>query len=180
MNGTLQERIGATALPLMLTLSMLTLAGPYAGADGLAVSASTPDVSISTRQAGRNFLRLPSLEYRFVIAAVCEVARTPVSLSLSVADTRVSVPASELLPDMPVQMSVTIPASQIGPIAVTGFCASDERDNPGDPQTSMRIPAVLSAQAALLCVSETSSQMTYASESLDVILHCQPPGETET
>ena len=153
-------------------LAVCSLAAPAAMAADLDVSADTPDVSISTRPAGRNFLRLPALRFNFMVAASCSAAAAPVSFSLSVADTRVSMDAERLQSAAPVEFAVTIPASQIGPVAVEEFCARDA-DAADTEQRVIRIPSVLSAQASLLCESDSGSEMTYASESLDVTLHCE-------
>ena len=78
----------------------------------------------------------------------------------------------------PVEFAVTIPASQIGPVAVEDFCAGNSDDSDTE-QRVIRIPAVLSAQASLLCESDAGSNITYASESLDVTLHCEVSGNEE-
>lgn len=144
-----------------------------APAGELSLSADTPDVTISTRPVGRNFMRLPELEYKFVIEPDCDENLSAESVSLSIADTRVLQPVKDLAPGNPLQVSVAVPASQIGPVAVDSFCVAREDNVDAEPANSMRIPSVLSVQAALLCVSETSSEITYTSESLDVVLHCE-------
>jgi hypothetical protein len=148
-------------------------------ADDLEVSASTPEVTISTRPAGRNFIHLPALEYHFQVAARCHVAMNPTSVSLSIADTRVTVPADVLATGSALQLSVSIPATQIGPVAVAGFCVNDAAKAIPGARSTVRIAAVLSAQAAMLCIDETSNHITYVSEPLDIILHCESAGGTE-
>ena len=151
-------------------MAVTLLPSPNAAGAELDVSANTPDVNVSTRPAGRNFLNLPALRFNFVIAAHCPGPGEPVSFSLSVADTRVSMDADRLEAGGPLEFSVTVPASQIGPVAIDDFCALDDGERM--PQDPMRIPAVLSAQASLLCATDSGNNMTYASESLDVTLHC--------
>jgi len=164
-------------LTLSAGLTLLTmLAGQHAVADDLDVSASTPEVTISIRPAGRNFIRLPALEYHFVIAARCHRTPNPASVSLSIADTRVTVPADVLATEAALEFSVFIPATQIGPVAVAGFCANDVTGENTDGHSAVRIAAVLSAQAAMLCTDDTSNHMTYASKPLDVIVHCGSAG----
>lgn len=148
-------------------------------ADELGLAANTPEVGISTRPGGRNFMRLPALRYEFVADTRCSAGLAPGTLSLSIADTRVT---RELDIDSGsrIELSVNVPAAQIGPIAVDRFCTADNSGSGQDDRRTLRIPAVLSAQAALLCVSESTSEMTYESESLDVLLRCDIANEPET
>lgn len=167
-------------LAVMLFVPVASLSSTsIAWADELALSANTPEVSISTRPAGRNFMRLPALKYDFAVDASCGDGLSPESLSLSIADTRVT---NSLNNDTGprVELSVNVPASQIGPIAVDQFCSTDSTDSGEDGHATLRVPAVLSAQAALMCFSESGNEMTYASESLDVLLRCDTEDESET
>lgn len=135
----------------------------------LQINADTPVVEIGARTAGRNFMRLPSLTYRVDLVANCPIDLMPKAMSLSVADTRRSVGETDISGDQATSVTITIPVSQIGPVAVDGFCVADGEDE------ALRIPAVLSLQASLLCASEEMSQMIYASKSLDVMLSCKMP-----
>lgn len=133
----------------------------------LKVDADAPVVEINARTAGRNFMRLPSLNYRFDLATKCPIDLEPKSISLSVADTRKSLAEADFTGNQAISVPMTIPASQIGPVAVDGFCVADAGDE------TLRIPAVLSVQASLLCANDEKSQMIYASTSLDVTLSCK-------
>ena len=144
-----------------------------ASADRLDVSAGTPEVTISTRTAGRNFLQLPVLRYEFVVNLACSEAGRATSLSLSIADTRVTLGPDRLAGESPVTVEMSVPADQIAPVAVAGFCV-DDGANPAAAR-SLTVHAVLSAQASLLCASEDASRMTYASRALDVVIHCAAP-----
>lgn len=159
--------------------ALLVLANPLqATGDELAVSADTPTVRISTRPAGRNFIRLPDLDYRFAIDARCPAGLQGSAVSISIADTRIALRQSQLAALNPLEVPVTVPASQIGPVAVDRFCTTTHGDDGGMPGSDLTIPAVLSAQVSLLCAGESGSEMTYASTSLDVVLHCES-GEEE-
>jgi hypothetical protein len=151
------------------TLCLLTRPLP-AVAGELDVSANTPTIVISTRPAGRNFIQLPSLDYLFAIDAQCPAELQPSSITISIADTRVS--DADVSAPMPLQIPVTVPAAQIGPIAVDRYCTVNEAEESETPDSKMTIPAVLSAQISLLCAGESGSEMTYSSTSLDVVLEC--------
>jgi hypothetical protein len=163
-----------TTLVILLPLSVY-VTGQSVFASDLDVSASTPDVTVPTRPAGSRSIRLPSLEYTFTVAAACRADLAPAAVSLSIADTRITMSADELGGDSPVQVSITVPASQIAPLTIERFCVRSDTEEPGDNLATVRIAAVLSAQAALLCSNNDSNEMTYASESLDVNITCEEP-----
>lgn len=143
----------------------------------LHIRADTPVIQIEQRDDRRSFMRLPSLTYELDIAKNCSGDLKPAVLSLSVADTRRSFQTDAISADDSLAIQFAIPAAQIGPIPLEGFCATaaeeeGDVDNRVDEAESMTVPAVLSLQASLLCVSETQSRMTYASTPLDVTLEC--------
>ena len=150
--------------------------------DALSISAQAPVVPLPLRAPGRHSLRLPTLEYRFEIQVRCTANRSPESLSLSVADTRHSFAANEITANGATEFSLSIPAGQIPPVVIDGFCIArgdDNRDRETDSRDRITIPAALSAQAALLCGSEEDSAMTYVSRPLDVSLVCKRPAAEE-
>ena len=161
-----------------IALSLLAVTSPASAGD-LEVSANTPVVGISTRPAGRNFMRLPGLEYLFAIDARCPAELQPSSITISIADTRVSLSGADLSAPMPLRIPVSVPASQIGPIAVDQYCTVNEPQRRDPTAPDLTIPAVLSAQVSLLCAAESGSEMTYASSSLDVVLQCVPEASEE-
>ncbi|MDG2377127.1 MAG: hypothetical protein P8M18_12345 [Woeseiaceae bacterium] len=162
-------------LLLSLLVAVLSLA-VTASAGELSLSASTPNVSVSARPAGRNFMRLPSLRYEFVVESHCPEGLSPETLSLSIADTRVT-RNQEDIAYAATSLSVDVPASQIGPVAVEQFCTVESIDQKGSQ--SLRLSSVLSAQSSLLCVGDAGNDMTYTSASLDVVLQCEDDEEAE-
>ena len=135
----------------------------------LSVDADTPVVEIGLRSIGRNFMRLPSLGYKFEMEARCAAGLAPKAMSLSIADTRKSVTAEDISAESITSITLRIPAPQIGPVAVSGFCIDAEESN---EKESLTLSSVLSLQASLLCASDADSRMIYASKSLDVTLLC--------
>lgn len=158
------------SLPVVvLSLAVTTSAGE------LSLSASTPEVSLSTRPTGRNFMRLPSLRYEFVVESQCPEGLSPEALSLSIADTRVT-KNQEDIASAATSLSVDVPASQIGPVAVEKFCTAESIEQ--EVSQSLRLSSVLSAQSSLLCVGDAGDDMTYTSASLDVVLQCEDEAES--
>jgi hypothetical protein len=144
----------------------------------LLLEADTPTINIESRHASQNFLQLPALQYGFTIAAFCVDDFIPVSLLLSVADTRKTLRAAEIDFSNAIEISLSVPASQLAPIAVRGFClkvnaAENDTLADGQPQgKQLTLPATLSAQASLRCASDTNEQTIYVSKPLDVTVVC--------
>jgi hypothetical protein len=164
----------------LIFLAVLFLAtGQTAVAGDLSLSADRPTVPVQTRSDGRNFIRLPALQYTVRVGAVCDQGRKPARLSLNVADTRVLLNAAQIVAGTTFDVPLLVPSSQIGPIAVEGFCLAE---SPGlaDDKEIMTVPSVLSIQASLLCESETGDEIDYASTALDVTLECARPQEDES
>jgi hypothetical protein len=163
-------------VPIVLLL-VTWAAGTAMGKDFLSVAANAPTVNLAPRNPGRNFVRLPTLEYRFEIHTQCSDSRSPESLSLNVADTRKSLRADKIAEDGPTEISLRIPASQIAPLVVEDFCIVPPEaggEQMMEAPAQITIPAALSAQASLLCASDEGQAMTYVSRALDVSLVCDP------
>ena len=143
----------------------------------LSVDADTPVVEIGLRSIGRNFMRLPSLGYKFEMEARCAAGLAPKAMSLSIADTRKSLAAEDISAESITSITLRIPAPQIGPVAVNGFCIDTEELN---ERESLTLLSVLSLQASLLCANDADSRMIYASKSLDVTLLCAIPQDAQS
>jgi hypothetical protein len=137
----------------------------------LLVTPTTPDINIKIRSHDRRAISLPSLQYAFQFAASCVSGLVPDSILLSVADTRKRVSASNTRYDSDAGITITVPAGQIAPLTVEGFCLEPNDRNP-DELDQVTVRGVLSAQASLLCSGENDQEITYASQSLDVTLTC--------
>ena len=142
--------------------------------DNLLLQANTPDVAISTRPASQNMIWLPKLDYTFQVNASCRAGFKIESVSLNIADTRASKIGNELTAVDTLEFGITVPAAQIGPIALGHFCIQEEEKSRLKINQVKKLPSVLSVQAALLCSNGELSKITYASKPLDVVVHCQP------
>ncbi len=134
---------------------------------------TTPRVDISPRAPGRNYVRLPTLEYSFQIKANCATMFHPQSVSISVADSRSSVSQDQLTEDATeFQLMLSVPAKQLAPLVVEDFCVTPP--NPDRPEGKITVRSALSAQAAFLCVHDDRQEMVYRSVPLDITLVCVP------
>lgn len=111
-------------LPIVLvSLTCLPAARDASAENRLTMSASTPEIAIETRTAGRNFIDLPSLEYNFVLDTACEDGMSPGALMLSVADTTLILSDAQIKDARRTELTLRIPAEQMGPVALNRFCA---------------------------------------------------------
>ena len=164
-----------------LAMAAIAPANDSAPTHSLAISPSTPRVDVSPRNPGRNYVRLPTLEFTFEIAANCSVLFSPQSVSLNIADSRETISIDESAGSAAdVQLSLNVPAKQLAPLVIENFCVApltdDNQDGAGKHDFSndgnMIVRSVFSAQAALLCVHEDKQEMVYQSSPLDITLVC--------
>jgi hypothetical protein len=159
-------------LPFVLISFLINFIGWNTGSAeeaALRVTPTTPDVNIKVRSNDGYAIRLPVLQYEFLIEAVCAAGFMPESVMLSVADTRKRVAAIDLGEGPDASITMRIPAKQIAPLSAEGFCLASDNNNKLEAVT---VRGVLSAQASLLCTDDEDQQITYASQSLDVTLSC--------
>jgi len=164
-------------MPANLRLAAFVILLPVAAttqtvsSEELILSADRPVIAVQTRRAGRNFMQLPAVDFQFDVRPVCRAGMLPKSLSLNIADTRGVLAEDRFDGDSPISISVRIPASQIAPIALDGFCAVQDAPQP-EPSQLLNIAGVLSVQASLRCESIDASSVVYAARALDVALRC--------
>lgn len=163
--------------------------------DRLELAADPPVISVSATASGRRLVELPALEYRFRVQSDCGGDRTPRSLSINVADSRLALSGAALENDLAGELVLMVPARQLAPIAVDDFCVAGAAakagiavdpaaPGPGDPDPAggrpasrylLTVPDVVSAQASLVCSSEHDSNISYVTQPLAVTLACTAP-----
>lgn len=160
-----------------IVLPLFAAAIPASASDqaqAITVTVSPASVELTPAAGGRRFVNLPDLEYRLLLEPRCGDDTEVAGLSLSVADSRLTI-AAEQLAEPVIEAQLTVPAEQLAPLPVSGFCELPEPGSPapaiGDP---LLIPAAASVQAALLCAGENQQRMTYSAAALDVELRCNP------
>jgi len=171
----------------VLLLSPATRGDSNAGRP-FAVAAESVVLEIEPRRAGRNFLELPPLQYRFRLEAGCADGGQPESFALNVADTRLTLDQAQLGdPALGAahEFTLTVPADQLAPVALTSFCLAPDTDSTAAASDGARrqsaadgellIQDALAAHASLLCKSGASQRITYLSTPLDIRLVCKGP-----
>jgi hypothetical protein len=154
---------------------------------GIEISADVPTVTVTPRRAGRFGLRLPTLTYTLTLTAYCEENWRPASVSISIADSRKSLDAEQLEQATVLDLQLQVPSNQIAPVRIERFCIEDDQKEfqPGDTgdnkelagadENTVIISAALSAQASLLCATDSEQSITYITKPLDVMLECSVP-----
>jgi hypothetical protein len=155
---------------LAATASVAAAEEPAAGPGRLHASADAANVTIAPSPEGHKFVRLPMLEFALTIEPLCVASDATRSVSVSIADTRVSIDSAEMGDQQIIETTLTLPRRQSGPLRVDGFC----RDNDVDDSTrALHIEDVFTARLSLTCVTDDAAAIVYATLPLDVRLTCE-------
>ena len=165
-------------LAVAALLIVVSFPGPSSLADddqGLEIRAASASVAVSPGRAGRRSLPLPALEFVLEVAYRCEPGYAPASLSLTAADTRTTLDASDLAEEAgKALMDLVIPANQLPPLILSDFCTADD-SAAGTKFEERLIEGIATVSASLRCESESGPRASYASTTLDVSLACELP-----
>jgi len=149
---------------------------PVLADNSLSIDSEIVTVPVVPHAAGRNLIRLPAVEFTFRIDFNCNGDPGPGPLTLSIADTYLSLNREQITSESPNSIVLRVPADQIAPVAVADFCVQDAADTPTQARSEQKlIRDALSVQASLVCSSETGQRAMYASRSLDINLECENP-----
>jgi hypothetical protein len=154
---------------LSLLLAAIVTAGVAWPGDTARLTVDVPPAvaSIQPLAEGRRLVRLPALEYEFVIQASCGPGQTVKSVSISVADTRKTLTGADLLEGATVNTAFRLPARQLSPVAVDEFCPATVVTG-----SSLLLQDTVTAHVSLRCTGEDGDSITYSSQPLDVTLIC--------
>ena len=169
--------------PLCVTsaLSLMTLTTAAVGDSlehSLEIVATAAKATISEDDGGRRPIRLPTVRYSFQLLHRCARSYTPSSLILTVADSRRSFSAEDLAAsDGVLRTYLDVPAEQIAPAIVNGFCSTgSDPIAGGSDRPVLTLASMMSATASLRCGNEADQRITYSAAPLDVVLVCDRPG----
>ncbi len=152
-------------------LLLIILAVGVSEADNLPrleVDAGPALVSIKPLPVGRKLVRLGTLNYKIQVNAHCGGAYLAESVSISIADTRKTLLAEELEESSELVTNITIPARQVAPLPVDGFCSATNT-----VQRELLVHDVVTAHLSLRCTSEQGESITYATRPLAVTIRCE-------
>ena len=166
----LVPRTKLASAPLASVLLLAAVAAPADEVGRLYVEFETPVASIPLRASSRP-INLPNLTYVFRAEARCPEMQNVESISISIADSRVTISPGE---EAGIEQSIRVRDKQLGPLAVEEFCIADEADD-FDAAESLQIEGALTAQMSLRCSGENSESISYETAALNVALRCELP-----
>ena len=134
------------------------------------VAAKPASVEVTPLPVGRDFIRLPTLEFSLAVEPVCRPGSAATSLSISLADTRLTFGAQELDGNPVLEAALSLPRAQSGPLKVHQFCRDDEG---GDASRTLLLEDAFTARLSLRCGSDDRHTITYATQPLAVELRCR-------
>ena len=142
----------------------------------LEADADPAAVAIPPVTDGRKLVRLPALEFQISVRGSCADEQRAESISVSIADTRKTVTAEELPNPPELVIDLAIPASQVAPLPMDGFCAGAEAT-----ENERLIADVMTAHLSLRCAGADGDSITYAARPLSIALTCaeQDQGDSE-
>ena len=166
---------------LIRPVSLLPLLVLAAGASR-AETAALLEVAVEPANAvvrplppGRKLVRLPELEYRISIKARCAENYTVESISIGIADSRRTLGSDELVDPDAIVVDFTVPARQVAPLPVDGFCLAE-----GDGEQQLLVDDAVTAHVSLRCSNDVETSITYASRPLAVAVSCATADQPES
>ena len=139
----------------------------FVDVDRLSINTEPAVAVLSLQHGGRNLVRLPDIEFRLGISMHCANNGQRESLSITIADTRKTLRTEVLGTGEPIELVMGIPAGQIAPLALQGFCVDAAAEG-----ESVFIASALALQASLRCSQGEEQSIVYAAEPLDIRVDC--------
>ncbi len=137
----------------------------------LAAYAREARIEIPPRNDSRA-IRLPQLDFAVRAKFVCAPEAVVESVTISVADAyRRYAPTDG---DDSLETTISVPASQIAPIAAGNFCANGNDDN-----EELLLSGVATAQLSLRCVADGTPSVSFTSLNLPLRLVCKTGEDQE-
>ena len=139
---------------------------PAVGDSNVEIAAKETVAMVAPRAQSLRLINLPALT--FLLRAAIRCQGEPTSLTMSIADTYRTLGKEELMGQRAAEASLTVPAQQLALAATSRFCID------GDTETSdkLLVPGITTAQASLVCASDTNTSVHYASTPLQISLTC--------
>lgn len=141
----------------------------------LEADASPAAVSIPPVADGRKLVRLPALEFQISVRGSCADEQRAESISVSVADTRKTVTAEELQDPPVLVIDLTIPANQVAPLPLDGFCAGEDAT-----AQKLQVADAMTAHLSLRCSGAEGDSITYTSRPLSIALTCEEQNQGDS
>ncbi len=142
-------------------------------ADGqLLVDVAVISVDIKVRPPGRRIIRLPGLSLALQIEPRCAAGMAAESISISVADTRLSIGRKALEEQSVIETTIAVPRDQLAPLTIENFCVAGQVPVSA---TELRVRDALTAQLSLRCSDGSRQSIIYSTAALEITLSCVTP-----
>ena len=129
-------------------------------------------LDITQRQQAEEQLREREERFSGLVAnipgAVYRCAGEPIALTLSIADTAITLAREELLDRRAAEVTLRVPASQVAMADSSAFCIKDAPESAKE----LRVAGFATAAASLRCDDDGLVSMHYASAPLNVRMTC--------
>ena len=166
--------MSSVRLTILALFLALVCTSPAVGDSNVVIAAQETEAIVEPRAKNLRLINLPELTFFLRAAIRCQ--GEPTSLTLSIADTYRTLAKEELVGQRAAEASLTVPAQQLALAATSRFCID------GDTETSdeLLVPGITTAQASLVCASDTNTSVHYASTPLQISLTCdRDPEKTQ-
>jgi hypothetical protein len=138
-----------------------------AAADGnIVVAARETTVVVPPRAARLERVNLPAVE--FALRAAIECKGEAVSVTLSIADTFMTIGRDALLGQRAAEATVEVPADQLALVANHAFCIAEDQATSDE----LLLPGFTTAHASLRCTNDSVESLHFASAPLQLRLSC--------
>ncbi|MDH5454618.1 MAG: hypothetical protein OEY37_01020 [Gammaproteobacteria bacterium] len=140
--------------------------------ESVVIAAQEATATLVPRAPKMQLVNLPALDFGLRAAIKC--SGTAESLTLSVADSHVTLDKDALADRRSAEVTLTVPARQIALAASGNFCVADDDD--AERSDELLVPGMATAHASLRCNNEGRISVHFASAPLQVRLHCSRTG----
>lgn len=168
-------------VPILALICCITAASPAIADGNVVLAAQETEVAVAPQAASRRLVGLPSID--FALRAAIQCKGETVSLTLSIADTFMTLGKEVLADQRSASATLTVPAQQMALAASSRFCI----DGDGESADELLVPGFATAYASLRCVHAENVSAHFGSTQLQLRLSCarqpeepQEPSESST
>ncbi len=163
-------------LPILAPIAAIVAAtgifSPAVADGNIVVAARETRVIIPPRADRLELVNLPVVE--FALRAAIECKGEAVSVTLSIADTFLTIGRDALLDQRAAEATVRVPADQLILAASSAFCVAEDQATADE----LLLPGFTTAHASLRCTDDDIESLHFASAPLQLRLSCAREPET--
>lgn len=139
---------------------------PAVADDGIVIAAQEAEATVEPHEARSRLIALPVLD--FALRAVMRCKGEATSLTLSVADTFMTLGRDTLAKKRATDLVLRVPGQQVALAASSRFCIADDSESTDE----LLVPGLVTAHASLQCERDGAHSAHFASAPLQVRISC--------